>query len=351
MKKWFRSQVTSQNLIFEARMNFPSMKLSVIITVYSRVEFVEDALLSLENQTVRSDLFEVIIVSNIDLKLSRRYNLDLTISMSDRKTLAGKLVQGISLAKNEIITFLEDDDLYVDDRIQAILNAFDEFNDLTYYHNNSIHFREFSNKHLSIIKHGNYMRNSQIRIIDLYSSSPKENDMKFLGKNQADFNLSSMAFEKNFIMYYANSIAGLRNRYVDTFLFLLASYGQRPFMIDTAIRTLTRVHSSNASASVVSNPLSTMTQRLSDDMICVTDALTEIGIIKGEIVQNWLMERGLDDMMKGASIPRSECMKQMLTLVRVEKMNFIRGDVIRKAMIYLISPKLMYRMLEVFHST
>lgn len=327
------------------------MKLSVIITVYSRVEFVENALLSLENQTVNKDCFEVIIVSNIDIKLSRTYNLDLRISMSDRKTLAEKLVQGISLAKNEIVTFLEDDDLYIDDRIQAILNAFDKFKGLSYYHNNSKHFRKFSNDYLSILKHDNYKRDSQIRIIDSFSSALKEDDIKFLEKNRSDFNLSSMAFDKNFIMNYLNLITKLRNRYVDTFIYFLAFYGHRPFMIDTAVRTLTRVHSSNASSSVVSNNLSAGTKRLSEDMVCVIEGMTEAGIINEVNVQKWLMERGLDDMIKGASISKLECLRQMITLLRLKKMDFIRGDVFKKAMIYLISPEMMFRMLEVFHST
>ena len=45
------------------------LKCSVIIPVYKRVEFVEQALLSLESQNIDKDLFEVLIISNAEINL------------------------------------------------------------------------------------------------------------------------------------------------------------------------------------------------------------------------------------------------------------------------------------------
>ena len=93
------------------------LKCSVELTIYKRIEFVDQALLYLENQNIDKDLFEVLIISNTEINLSKSHNLNLEIIYSDKITLAGKLAQGILLSKNEVITFLEDDDLYCRDRI------------------------------------------------------------------------------------------------------------------------------------------------------------------------------------------------------------------------------------------
>ena len=74
------------------------LKCSVILTVYKRIEFVDQALLSLENQNIDKDLFEVLLISNSKINLSKSYNLNLEIIYSDKITLAGKLAQGILLA-------------------------------------------------------------------------------------------------------------------------------------------------------------------------------------------------------------------------------------------------------------
>ena len=186
-----------------------NIKSTVIIPVYSRKDCIEDALLSLENQRTSKGAFEVIVVSNIPLMLSREFDLDLRIVLSDRPTLAGKLFQGITMANNEIITFLEDDDLYVDDRIPHLSTVFSTNEDLIYYHNNSIHFRHFYHRGTHLLDRRQYSRASGLdRLLKWQDDMTGKEDIKFLLDNRADYNFSSMALRKDVIIDFADVISG-----------------------------------------------------------------------------------------------------------------------------------------------
>ncbi len=111
--------------------------ISVIVTAYNRRKYLPFALRSLEAQTLPKDRFEVIVVKNFEDKesddiISRNgwkdvYNDD---SYHGRKILAG-----LEESRGEVITFLEDDDMYVSNRLEEVYKAFTSYDRLVYFHN------------------------------------------------------------------------------------------------------------------------------------------------------------------------------------------------------------------------
>ena len=111
--------------------------ISVIVTAYNRRKYLPFALRSLEAQTLSRDRFEVIVVKNFEDKesddiISRNgwkdvYNDD---SYHGRKILAG-----LEESRGEIITFLEDDDMYASNRLEEVYKAFTSYDRLVYFHN------------------------------------------------------------------------------------------------------------------------------------------------------------------------------------------------------------------------
>jgi len=111
--------------------------LSVIVTAYNRRRYLPFALRSLEAQTLPRDRFEVIVVKNFDDKesdniISRNgwkdvYNDD---SYHGRKILAG-----LEESRGDVITFLEDDDMYASNRLEEVYKAFTSYDRLAYFHN------------------------------------------------------------------------------------------------------------------------------------------------------------------------------------------------------------------------
>jgi glycosyltransferase involved in cell wall biosynthesis len=111
--------------------------ISVIVTAYNRRKYLPFALRSLEAQTLPRDKFEVIVVKNFDDKES-----DNIISRNDWKEVyndesyQGKFyLAGLEEVSGEVVTFLDDDDVYVPERLEAIYKAFTSYDRLVYFHN------------------------------------------------------------------------------------------------------------------------------------------------------------------------------------------------------------------------
>ncbi|MFP3287287.1 MAG: glycosyltransferase family 2 protein [Acidilobus sp.] len=111
--------------------------ISVIVTAYNRRRYLPFALKSLEAQTLPKDKFEVIVVKNFDDKES-----DDIISRNGWKDVyedgtyhGRKILVGLEESRGEVITFLEDDDVYISNRLEEVYKAFTSYDRLVYFHN------------------------------------------------------------------------------------------------------------------------------------------------------------------------------------------------------------------------
>jgi len=111
--------------------------ISVIVTAYNRRKYLPFALRSLEAQTLPRNKFEVIVVKNFKDKES-----DDIISRNGWKDLyedstyhGRKILVGLEESKGDVITFLEDDDVYVSNRLEEVYRAFTSYDRLVYFHN------------------------------------------------------------------------------------------------------------------------------------------------------------------------------------------------------------------------
>jgi len=111
--------------------------ISVIVTAYNRRKYLPFALRSLEAQTLPRDRFEVVVVKNFEDKES-----DSIISRNGWKDVYNddpyhgrKILAGLEESRGEVIAFLEDDDMYVSNRLEEVYKAFTSYKHLTYFHN------------------------------------------------------------------------------------------------------------------------------------------------------------------------------------------------------------------------
>ncbi|MFP3242946.1 glycosyltransferase family 2 protein, partial [Caldisphaera sp.] len=118
--------------------------ISVIVTAYNRKKFLPYALKSLESQTLPKDKFEVIVVKNFEDQIS-----DDIIRKNGWKDMVtnvipqgGMIAIGLEESKGNIITFLDDDDLYREDRLEKIYKTFKSVPELIYFHNKQIYIDE-----------------------------------------------------------------------------------------------------------------------------------------------------------------------------------------------------------------
>ena len=110
--------------------------ISVVVTAYNRKRYLPDALRSLEAQTLDKSKFEVIVVKNFeDLtsdEIIRRNGWRWVYS--DEKALGPFTLAGVEEARGDVIAFLDDDDMYLNNKLSVIYDKFKNLKDLIYLH-------------------------------------------------------------------------------------------------------------------------------------------------------------------------------------------------------------------------
>ncbi|MGC9113370.1 glycosyltransferase family 2 protein [Acidilobus sp.] len=114
--------------------------ISVIVTAYNRRQYLPYALRSLEGQTLPRDRFEVIVVKNFEDRESdgiihRNGWKDV---YSDEEYYGRFLLAGLEEANGDIVTLLDDDDMYREDRLSYIYRVFASSREVVYFHNEQV---------------------------------------------------------------------------------------------------------------------------------------------------------------------------------------------------------------------
>jgi glycosyltransferase involved in cell wall biosynthesis len=111
--------------------------ISVIITSYNRNEYLAEAIESVYNQTLEHCLFEILIITNIkDHDLEKRFNINTKFIYMPDGPVSEYIIEGIKNAKGNIVSFLDDDDLFIPNKLEIVLQKFLGYPDLIYLHNN-----------------------------------------------------------------------------------------------------------------------------------------------------------------------------------------------------------------------
>ena len=186
--------------------------ITVIITAYDRKEFIITATESVLNQSIPKKDYELIVVKNYNDKIIDDYlkkNMIKNIYSED-KSLGGKLADAIKVSRGEIISFLEDDDTFAENKLYYVQSLFTKNNDLAYYHNG-------------------YTPVNEKRTIAKYNN------------NSPDFNMSCISIRKEIVD--ADKIIGITDS-IDTFMYLSAVESRKLLMADRRKLTFYMVHSS-----------------------------------------------------------------------------------------------------------
>ncbi|AFZ70647.1 Glycosyl transferase family 2 [Caldisphaera lagunensis DSM 15908] len=167
-----------------------NQSISVLVTAYKRKEYLLDALKSLKDQTLDENKFEVIVIKNFeDPKIDSFIDcMNWKNIIPETADLGLKYEIGIKEAKGQIITFLEDDDVYESNRLQYIYSTFQKYNDLIYFHNNQKIINE----------NGNIIDQNMI-YPDIYIQDPSRYCDKLFINPGGFHNASSIAIAKEII--------------------------------------------------------------------------------------------------------------------------------------------------------
>lgn len=248
------------------------IKISIIVTCHDRKNYLMTALESIKNQTVGIDQYEVIVAKNFyEPEIDKYIEQNCFTNLYCGGSLANKILKSIELCNGEIITFLEDDDIYNKDRIKTLIDQFKKFPNITFYHNSTLEINEYGEK----IKRNHH---PQVRKSVLTESKNLENLLAYLVSKNADFNNGSIAIRKKILLnnldVYKNA-TDISSSFTDMLYFLFSLNSNGLIFIDSKVMTNVRRHDS---ASVkISGGTSTFIefqQKFNNDLLKVVQYLT-----------------------------------------------------------------------------
>lgn len=213
------------------------LTISVIVAAYRRKTFLKEAIVSLLKQNF-SNPIEIIVLKDFESE-------EIDILMKERgikeirrgnESFGESVSRGIVESTGDILFFLDDDDMFVENKIASVYKFFLDYPDLVYYHNSVFPIDKYGN---SFEKNPFPKPSSTVLIhIDSGKVFPKE-AFKF----NPYFNSSSIAIRKSIIL---EKLVYLRevSANLDNFYFYCAVISGGLLIIDNAILTKYRVHDS-----------------------------------------------------------------------------------------------------------
>ena len=209
--------------------------ISVVITAYNRREYLIKAVNSVINQSLDSSYYEIIVIKNFEDNEIDNYLMNANIKNIVMDGTEGDyILKGIEEATGEIISFLDDDDLFYYGKLEYIQKIFIEHTDLIYFHNA---YREtnddgnFLEYNLNSTKASNFD--------DFMINSNDNKSIVYALKHLADFNLSCISISKS--IKNANYLRYLKH-FNDTSVFYLALANKGTIYISSKKLTLIRFH-------------------------------------------------------------------------------------------------------------
>ncbi len=170
------------------------MKVSIIITAYGRKDFLEEALDSALKQSDNSIETEIILIKNFrDSKIDSICQSSGVRLVEREGTIGEYLSYASAMATGEIIMFLEDDDVFVSNKVRKIVDLFSCNRDVLLVHNGYCAIDESSRKieYKRLLDKHHYPDDFHL-IFDYKSKKLSD----FISSSNADFNLSCMCVRR-----------------------------------------------------------------------------------------------------------------------------------------------------------
>ncbi|MDG7036585.1 MAG: glycosyltransferase family 2 protein [Nitrososphaerota archaeon] len=211
--------------------------ISVIITAHDRKEYLKDAVNSVLNQTLDRDNYEVIVVKNYgdydDWLAERRVKSIVTQEVG----VGADYVIGAEEAKGDVISFLDDDDLFLPYKLEIVNHVFK--NDIIGYHNEMTPVDEGMRPlRLNELRKQAASRlfPDEITLIDAGFISKRPLEIGFL------VNSSSVCIRRESLLLFKDALKKvIKNASIDAILILLP-LEEGNLAIDNRRLTLFRVH-------------------------------------------------------------------------------------------------------------
>ena len=231
-------------------MIFQKPYVTVIVTAFRRKEFLLEALSSLERQTSGKESFEVIVVKDfsdvqIDSKISE---MGWKAVRSNSEPPGQFITDAIVMSTGNVISFLDDDDIFEVDKIERVIEVFGRSEEIGYYHNSATFINE-KGESISAPYAFNFSTSKEPSGERLIRKDEVRESVNRLIYLRHDFNKSSISVRKEILMAHIDASRQMQSGY-DSFIFFCAALSEYSLLVDN--RRLTRYRFNKKSVSVSS---------------------------------------------------------------------------------------------------
>lgn len=219
-----------------------NIKISVIITAYNRKNFLMDAIQSVLSQNISRNYYEVILIRNFEDPILDKICNENSIRNIVRDGSIGEYLKfGIQESTGDLISFLDDDDLFCPDKLNTILNLYGK-EKFDFLHNNYEEIDEEGNYRRPYLKKLHFTSYDFEKIT--YEIEFPVSRVVNLMRKDADFNISCMTISSGLAKKIADMLDKVTACQDGFFFFSAINYG-----IVTAVGaklTKYRVHESTS---------------------------------------------------------------------------------------------------------
>ena len=213
-------------------------KISVIITAHNRKYYLVECIKSVLDQSLLRELYEIIVVKNFDDSYIDDF-IDKNNIMrikTNHDAIGEKFVLGAEKSSGDVLCILNDDDLFYKNKLEFVLNLFNKYDDLLYYHNSFVKIGEHGE-----IKDDNV-------VLEEFIIKTRNVDKKVIKKALSGlnaFNDSCISIKRKVITEYKELLVNIKANQ-DTILFLLTFRVGGLLMGSNNKLTYYRTHSSTS---------------------------------------------------------------------------------------------------------
>ena len=223
--------------------------ISVIIVAFNRRNFLLSALNSVLNQTIDRKEYEIIVIKNYTDDEMDNYLIRNNVKLlySTEKKYGKKVVQAIRMCKGEVISFLDDDDLFSENKLNHVKDIFVHNPNIFLYKNfrTLVSHSPIDNK---TIKRFNWEKKYIISLGKVIYGD-KLPRLYELRKYWLPFNNSSMTIRKSKLTDMHLELISNINIAFDICLFFLSLSIEDGVLVDDFGLTQYRIHGKNSTSS------------------------------------------------------------------------------------------------------
>lgn len=212
--------------------------ITLIVVSKNRKHFLIEAVDSVINQTLDKSLYEIIVVQNpgsreLENSLSEK---GVNVLNVEHKSTGLKVSEALKISHGDVISFLEDDDVFEENKLQEIYDLFQD-PEVGYVHNSITAIDSYGNT-LPGFKKGNCERSVYIE------KRRFKHRIDSMLRHNIDFNISSISVRKRILedtVQYWRQMAATS----DTFLFYSAIVSNMTIVASDKALTRYRIHANS----------------------------------------------------------------------------------------------------------